>query len=166
MEPHLAPFHFNTTSIADESRALMTNAGNFSMTFVPLISIVATLVPTIVSRIRTLRPTPTVSSRGYRSAKYYAKDSIDYQFCSNKDIFEAKLLPGFDDIFYACKPHYETKSKCKSKEEYYTKDDLQILEKLSIGKIVGKNDCFYLQIYKCDEGSRYDPEKTKCIKKQ
>lgn len=55
---------FKNSTVTGESRGLMTNAGNFSMTFVPLISIVATLVPTIVSRIRNLRPTPTVSSRG------------------------------------------------------------------------------------------------------
>lgn len=43
----------------------LTRAGNFSVSFVPLIAVMANVVmPRILARIRNIRPTKTVAGRG------------------------------------------------------------------------------------------------------
>uniref|UniRef100_A0A146L807 Uncharacterized protein n=2 Tax=Lygus hesperus TaxID=30085 RepID=A0A146L807_LYGHE len=158
------PFTTSTTETPLSPKVVATNNGNYSISFVPLITLLSGIIPRLISRIRT----PTTESRDLADTPT-PSPSVPNEFNGANPCIDSILVrrayPGNSCYFYQCELYEPSSPICRLQvlqdPDSPTYIDYTTVERKS--SLLRISDCLAIRLYRCLAGYVYDKSEKKCV---
>ncbi|BES98452.1 Hypothetical protein NTJ_11267 [Nesidiocoris tenuis] len=157
------PLTSTTTEIPESPRIVAANGGNYSISFVPLITLLAGMIPRIVSRFRN-----PISTNAREIEPKQA--SVPMEFNGANPCIDSILVrrpyPGNACFFYQCELIEPSTATCRLQvlqdPDSPTRIDYKTVERKS--SLVRISDCLAIRLYRCSPGHVYSKANKVCMR--